>query len=348
MKKVLSLFLLLFLIQPILEISGAKFFLEVSSVSLYAKKPAKITTENLNDNQYYNQGVLAAENNDFETALKALDTAILINPKNNYALYARSTVHYQMSNFDSALVDLNNLLKLDKKNIQGLYLRSNIYTNLEQYKKAIDDYELLKKLEPKNNRHYTNLGYCYQITKNPEKAIQNYLIAEKMGAEDIEIKINLANLYYEKKNYDISLEYIRKVLAVDKGNTHLYSLYIYNNIQQNKCDIALKVFNLYKDDLQNPSKILTDIGICLFNQNSDSTDSASIYCFTEALNLDSNTVLNRYYLGAAYLKLKNTKAAQEQFENFLLSSENNGKFAKERVEARKQIDYLIEINKNIK
>ena len=348
MRKYFKIFFLFLFIQPVLVIALSELFSVNNVISLFAVNKPKTTNESKDDNLHYNKGVLAAENNEFDVALKELDTALTINPKNTFALYARSTVYYQTGNFDSALIDLNNLLKLEPKNVQGLYLRSNIFSNLEKYINAINDYEQLIKLEPKNYKHYVNLGYCYQVTKNPEKALKNYLKAEELGADEIEIKINLANLYYTKKNYDKSLEYVRKVLTNDKGNPQIYSLYIYLFINKNQCDDALKVFNLYKDDIQNPSRVLTDIGICSFNEKSKKSDSTSLDCFVEAAKLDSTAIVNFYYLGATYLKLDNTLEAQVQFEKFLLVSEHKEGLSKEKTKARKQVAILKEINKNKK
>lgn len=328
-------------------------FLGISYSVLLSQKPdnLKLSDEDKpqstskSDNLHYNIGILAAEKNDFETALQEFGLALTINPKNTFALYARATVLYQTQKYKESLSDLNLLLKLDKKYMKGIILRAVVYMELEKYPEAIEDYQTIIKNDPKNSDYYFRLGYCYQLSNSPDLAIKNYQTAEKLGANNEELYINLAALMYQAKNFDKSLDYIDKAIKKGAASNDIYSLSIYNYLEKGYCTEAENVFNKYSVKIENHARILMNLGICFLNK---SELDKSISLFESSFKEDSTLIENVFNTGVAFLKGKELDSSYVKFEEFLKLSENRDDLEKLRIEARNQIDYLKDYNKKEK
>jgi tetratricopeptide (TPR) repeat protein len=75
----------------------------------------------------------------------------------------------------------------------------------------------------KTANFYNSLGVAYQHNNDSESALANYLIAIDLysinESEDPNIISNLGSLYFEKKEYDIALNYLQKANHIQPNNS---------------------------------------------------------------------------------------------------------------------------------
>jgi Flp pilus assembly protein TadD len=294
------------------------------------------------ENLHYNKGIIAAENNDFESALKELDTTLFINPKNHFALYARATVYYQTNKFQESLTDLNNLFKMNKKDDKALFLHAVVNQQLENFNESIKDLEQLLKKDPKNPEYHLAVAYCYQVTGKIDLAIKRYLDAQKLGSDKNEIFLNLAGLFYHAGNYEKSQEYVNLSITKKIATSDIYIIYVYNLLEKNQCFQALTVFRLYASEMEAPARVMMNIGICFLNKK-EFVSAEEL--FEQSYKIDDKLIENVFNIAVSKLRNNKNEEALLKFQEFMQFSESRNDLEKQRIESKNQIDYLNEEQK---
>jgi tetratricopeptide (TPR) repeat protein len=306
-----------------------------------AKPKVENTEEAKEDNLYYNKGVLAAENKNYDEAIDEFTKAIVINSKNIFALYGRATVYYELGKKNEALKDLNKILKLNKNDEKVLSLRAAIYQQQNEYKNAIDDYEDLIKLNPNSDNYFLNLGYCYQSAGNKTKAIDDYLKAEKLGNSSNELIINLIGLLYEAKDYTQTLNYISKAYNKKIVNSNIVGINLDILLSRQECDEAETLFEKQNSLIDAKGEVLQGIANCYFQQTNYQKASE---LFIQSYKTNPELIESVFNSGVANLKDKKIDNALLDFQLFLDKTKDRKDLDNLRLDAQKQIDFFHKKN----
>lgn len=201
--------------------------------------------------------------------------------KSNPAAY-----HYQMGlsylgerNYTSALIELTEAEKLDPDNPDLLYNLGMAYLGKRRPDLAESRLQRAVALRPNNSAARNDLGVAYLELKRWENAIQQFkIVKDDIFYENSEnATINLGLAYLGNGDYAKAQEELRIVIAANPRNpvAHL------------------------------------SLGRVWFAM--DKTDQA-IAMYKKALEIYADYGAAHYYLGLAYLKIKNLDAARAEFK----------------------------------
>lgn len=163
---------------------------------------------------YYNRGLLFAQTDRMQDALKDFNKAIAL--KNYYKAYAgRAATYYALKDFSKAIMDAETTLKLDPNNLKANYVLANCYDDLNQLDKAIVYYNAVILISPENPLYYMRRAIVCGKT-------QNYIACLQDLETCIALDKNYAEAYYWKGVVKVNMkqnpcEDLKK--AVDLGFT---------------------------------------------------------------------------------------------------------------------------------
>jgi len=130
---------------------------------------------------YYHRGNTLYEKGDYEKAIEAYNTAIILNPTFSEAYFNRGLCQYNLKNFDKAIADYAKSAELDPKNPVIYNNRGDAYYRKQQFNEAIEDYERALALNPKYLKAFYNRGLAYACLQDYEKAVEDFTEVIKLN-----------------------------------------------------------------------------------------------------------------------------------------------------------------------
>ncbi|MFA6328749.1 MAG: tetratricopeptide repeat protein [Candidatus Micrarchaeia archaeon] len=131
---------------------------------------------------YYHRGNTLYEKGDYEKAIEAYNTAIILNPTFSEAYFNRGLCHYNLKNFDKGIADYAKSAELDPKNPVIYNNRGDAYYRKQQFNEAIEDYERALTLNPKYLKAFYNRGLAYACLQDYEKAVEDFTEVIKLNS----------------------------------------------------------------------------------------------------------------------------------------------------------------------
>lgn len=148
---------------------------------------------------YYYRGNNYYEKGEYEKAIEAYNTAIILNPVFSEAYFNRALCYYNLKNFDKAIADYTKAAELDPKNHIIYNNRGDAYYRKQDFKAAIEDYDRALAIEPKYLKAYYNRGLAYACLEDYEKAIEDFTEVIKLNP-DFADAYHLRGLAYDYLN----------------------------------------------------------------------------------------------------------------------------------------------------
>ena len=131
---------------------------------------------------YYHRGNTLYEKGDYDKAIEAYNTAIILNPTFSEAYFNRGLCHYNLKNFDKGIADYAKSAELDPKNPVIYNNRGDAYYRKQQFNEAIEDYERALALNPKYLKAFYNRGLAYACLQDYEKAVEDFTEVVKLNS----------------------------------------------------------------------------------------------------------------------------------------------------------------------
>jgi ATP-dependent 26S proteasome regulatory subunit/Flp pilus assembly protein TadD len=131
---------------------------------------------------YYHRGNTYYEKGDYERAIEAYNTAIILNPTFSEAYFNRGLCHYNLKNFDKGIADYAKSADLDPKNPVIYNNRGDAYYRKQDFNAAIEDYDRALALNPKYLKAFYNRGLAYACLQDYEKAVEDFTEVIKLNA----------------------------------------------------------------------------------------------------------------------------------------------------------------------
>lgn len=123
---------------------------------------------------YYHRGNTYYEKGDYERAIEAYNTAIILNPTFSEAYFNRGLCHYNLKNFDRAIADYSKSAELDPKNPVIYNNRGDAYYRKQDFNTAIEDYDRALAINTKYLKAFYNRGLAYACLQDYEKAVEDF------------------------------------------------------------------------------------------------------------------------------------------------------------------------------
>lgn len=128
---------------------------------------------------YYDFGIFAYEDGDYEDAEKNLKKALELNPDNSFYNHYLGKIYLKMERYDESMVYLNNALEIDSE-ISGLrYDIALVNYKTKNYSKAAVIFKEIVKEEPDNVLAHYHAGICLYKEKKYRKALDFFVVASE-------------------------------------------------------------------------------------------------------------------------------------------------------------------------
>lgn len=225
---------------------------------------------------YLIQGILAAQEDEFEKSQNFLSKVLKIEPENSVAGYYMARVNFLRGNISQAEEEFKEVLESNPQFVPALAGLGDVYTKKNQTKKAIQSYKKAVEIQPDNILYHRQLISLYKKTGQQEK--------EKKELQSMLHRIPGVKVSYLQRAMQLLLEgsYQNAVELVDKGFQN------YENFADGYYVKAVAFINMGKKEeaLQELKK------------------------YIEAL---SQSPQAQYYAGMCYLVLEDFEKAREHF-----------------------------------
>jgi len=171
---------------------------------------------------YTNRGNAYFNLKQYIKAIQNYDKAIELDPKNASDYYRRGLAYTMLKQYIKAIQDFNNAIDLDSGDARIYSMRGRAYLKLKQYDKAIQDYDKAIELNPGYAWTYDNRGRAYLNLKQYTRAIQDYgkvieLVPNHIGAYHIR-----GSLYDYLKQYARAIQDYDKAIELNSGDATIY------------------------------------------------------------------------------------------------------------------------------
>jgi len=194
-----------------------------------------------------------------------------------------------------------------KSNLQGLINLTQQSANL-----AIDQ-------NPKQYLNYMNLGNIYtalvplSVENSYKSALSSYDKASLLAPNNPFVVLSKATLEFINKNNEEARKYIQEALVLKQN--YIDAIFLLVQIETNEGNLseAIKQAEYAGGLAPNDSTVFFRLGLLRYN-NSDYRGAVS--AFEKAVNLNSNYINARYYLGLSYKKIGRINDALLEF-NYL-------------------------------
>jgi len=123
---------------------------------------------------YYHKGNTYYEKGDYEKAIEAYNTAIILTPTFSEAYFNRGLCYYNLKNFDKAIADYTKSADLDPKNPVIYNNRGDAHYRKQDFDTAIKDYDHALGINPKYLKAFYNRGLAYACQQDYEKAVEDF------------------------------------------------------------------------------------------------------------------------------------------------------------------------------
>ena len=230
-----------------------------STKKIVEQKPLKSELNAATQRQfqyYFYEGLKQKENQQYDQALETFRMCVDIDSMDAGAQSEMGILYASIGLTEDAVKYLEKAVELDPKNWWYSIRLVSVYTNLKKWQEAIELANILQKYYPNKEEVYNMLGSLYKETKDYEKAIvayeklerligideatsfekiQLFLITNKQAKVIVEIdklikkyptesryKVLRGDIFMQQKMPEMAFEAYQKVLADDPQNAFVY------------------------------------------------------------------------------------------------------------------------------
>lgn len=150
--------------------------------------------------------------NDTPNALKELDVAVNVDPRDETALDHRARYKEEINDDKGAVADFSKLIYMNPGEAKYYYGRSSANYDLKNYEAVIDDCRRVLTIDVNYYSAYTMLGDVYDAYGDQEKAVYNYEKAISIRPNQEYAYNELGKIYYAKQDYKNAVSVFNRIL----------------------------------------------------------------------------------------------------------------------------------------
>ena len=257
---------------------------------------------------YVHQGLIYAEQGDYDQAIAHYDQGIELYSDYAEAYVYRGLAYANLGEYDQAIADYNKAIELDPDYAKAYNNRGHAYADQEKYEHAIADYN--KAIELNHDPlswPYNNRGAAYTAQGKYEQAITDYNKAIELDPNYAKPYNNRGFAYRKLGNYEQAIADYNKAIELDPNYARAYNnrgvaYYGLGDYEQAIADFT-KAIQLNHDPLSWP---YNNRGVAYKDQGK--YEQAIADC-TKAIELDPNYAEAYNNRGFAYRELGNYEQA---------------------------------------
>ncbi|WP_069790237.1 tetratricopeptide repeat protein [Cyanobacterium sp. IPPAS B-1200] len=270
---------------------------------------------------YYNQGNLLREREEYDQAIEEYTRAIEINPNYTDAYYNRGLTYADLERYQEAIADYTRTIAIDPEYLDAYNNRGIIYASLQDFDRAIADYIKVIDSDPSYVLAHNNLGVAYNNLGRFQDAIASYTKAIELNPDYVLAYANRGISYNSLESYENAISDYTKVLSIQPDNADAY--YDRGNARnslgqyQEAIDDYTKAIEIKGDNIL----AYNNRGISYYNLNSC---AQAIADYTKAIEIDSEYPNAYYNRGLCYGQLAENQNALVDFNRAALLYQQQG------------------------
>lgn len=164
-------------------------------------KSIEMSTKNGNAYLIKADILMRGEKKDYEGALKALDSAIELDPRNTGLLINRAFIRYKLDDYVGAKEDFDYVIKIDPDSYEAHYNRAMLMAEVGEKNKAIEDFGFILKVKPNNVLARYNRASLYTELGNIKGAIGDYSAVLQQEPGNFVARYTRAIMYFQTGQY---------------------------------------------------------------------------------------------------------------------------------------------------
>ena len=147
--------------------------------------PSFIFSPNAEAHRQFNKVNSTSDNElnvNYKELIKKYSKELKVDKNNKKILFSRAYAKGKINDYEGALKDINSLIKIDPNfNAGAIYFRAWFLTNLKNYSEAMEDYSILIENNEYLKASYTNRGFIKDIFRDQKGACSDWEIGGGLG-----------------------------------------------------------------------------------------------------------------------------------------------------------------------
>jgi predicted O-linked N-acetylglucosamine transferase (SPINDLY family) len=259
-------------------------------------------------------GVLEGQRANYHAALKLMDRALTIHPRNAAVLYNRANTLRDMGRPEAALAGYEAALAVNPGNIAALNNHGIVLLSLQRHGEAVASYDRALAINPDHADSHANRGNALVELGRCEDALASFERALANAPDHIGALYGTANAFAKLGRYEEAIGFYDRVLPLARDNPQILTNRGNALCQLSRYDEALASLDRAIAAAPNDSKALSNRGK-VFMQLRRYDQALADYDRTLASNSDHPSAL--YGRGSALVELKRHDEAIAAFERLL-------------------------------
>jgi tetratricopeptide (TPR) repeat protein len=186
------------------------------------------------------------QNEQYNEAIKYLDSAITNHPDDVYALNSLGYAHYMIKDLKGAEDNYLKAFLSDTANFTANKYLALINTNYKRYDQALTYYTRLLKAQPQNGLLYKFMGDVYTEKDNTDSALMMYSAADSLQPQNPKITSAYVTQLLSVKNYKRADSVLNAFLKYDSVNVPVMILAVKSAYEQENYKQAASFSNRWK------------------------------------------------------------------------------------------------------
>jgi len=240
---------------------------------------------------------LINQSQDFDGAMKELDIALQLDPKNPFVHLWRGIDLNRMTRYADAIGEFNQALATNPKMWGALNGRGYAYFNTGDSGKALADYNAAIEIDPKQPPPYVGRGVVFSSMGEQQRAVDDLTNATRLGPDIWQAYTNLGFVYNKMRQFDKAVPAFDEALRLAPKNANAYNGRAWANMSLGNNDAAVPDLKQAISLAPNFVKAHGNLGRIYLDRRD--TDQA-IAEFNEVLRIDTKNAPALVARGRAY------------------------------------------------
>ncbi len=153
---------------------------------------------------YFNLGLQAAKNGNYEDSIEHFTKSIELNPNDAITLNNRGNIYLSIGDFDMAIKDYDRAISLNPEFPMAWMNRGNAYLYKKELNKAIDDYTKTIELDPNEDAAWKNRASAYISLGKLNQAFEDCQKALELNSSNEGAYYNLSFIFERSGQKDMA------------------------------------------------------------------------------------------------------------------------------------------------
>ncbi len=186
---------------------------DVDTAVAYFKRALALNPE-LTD-KFIRQGQHAFDEMNYQEAIEALNTHLLLFPEDFGAAYLLGQSYEADSDIDNALIFYKRTLTLDSQRPDVLFKMVHIYRNRSAHQQAINALQKIIEIAPNTTEAHYLMALSYLTLEQPDAALPAFLATVRLNPDDVSAHYHAAILFEQKGDIDNAIVHYEKTISLD-------------------------------------------------------------------------------------------------------------------------------------